>query len=83
MDSKPTRTARVDVGDLLRDALLASLIALALALVLVLEGLIPFVSPGGYKNMVQQMAAMPTQSLRSIGLVLMIVGLLLLYFIRG
>ena len=55
----------------------------ALALVLVLEGLIPFVSPGGYKNMVQQMAAMPERSLRSIGLVLMIVGLLLLYFIRG
>lgn len=55
----------------------------ALALVLVLEGLIPFVSPRGYKNMVQQMAAMPAQNLRSIGLVLMIVGLLLLYFIRG
>ncbi len=55
----------------------------ALALVLVLEGLIPFVSPAGYKNMVQQMAEMPAQSLRGIGLVLMIVGLLLLYFIRG
>ncbi len=55
----------------------------ALALVLVLEGLIPFVSPRGYKNMVQQMAAMPAQSLRGIGLALMIVGLLLLYFIRG
>ncbi len=55
----------------------------ALALVLVLEGLIPFVSPGGYKNMVQQMAAMPAQNLRIIGLVLMIVGLLLLFFIRG
>ncbi len=55
----------------------------ALALVLVLEGLIPFISPRGYKNMVQQMAAMPERSLRSIGLVLMIAGLLLLVLIRG
>ncbi len=55
----------------------------ALALVMVLEGLIPFVSPRGYRNMVQQMAAMPSSSLRSVGLVLMIVGLLLLYLVRG
>jgi len=55
----------------------------ALALVMVLEGLIPFISPGGYRNMVQQMAAMPQQSLRGIGLALMIVGLLLLYLVRG
>ena len=55
----------------------------ALALVLVLEGLIPFVSPRGYKNMVQQMAAMPEQTLRNVGLVLMIGGLLFLYLVRG
>ena len=55
----------------------------ALALVLVLEGLIPFVSPRGYRNMVQQMAQMPEQMLRNVGLVLIIVGLLLLYLVRG
>ncbi len=55
----------------------------ALALVLVLEGLIPFISPRGYKNMVVQMAAMPERSLRTVGFVLMIVGLLLLLLIRG
>ena len=55
----------------------------ALALVLVLEGLIPFVSPRGYRNMVQQMAQMPEQMLRNVGLVLIIVGLLLLYLIRA
>lgn len=55
----------------------------ALALVMVLEGLIPFVSPGGYKNMVQQMAAMPEPMLRNVGLVLMIGGLLFLYLVRG
>ena len=55
----------------------------ALALVLILEGLVPFFSPRGYKNMVQQMAVMPDQILRNVGLGLMIVGLVALYLIRG
>ncbi len=55
----------------------------AMALVLVLEGLIPFISPGGYRNMVQQMATMSEQMLRNVGLVLIIVGLLFLYLVRG
>ena len=55
----------------------------AMALVLILEGLIPFVSPGGYKNMVQQMATMPEQTLRFVGLLLMVGGMLFLYLVRG
>ena len=55
----------------------------ALALVLILEGLIPFVSPGGYRNMVQQMAAMPEKTLRSVGLVLIVFGLVMLLLVRG
>ena len=55
----------------------------ALALVLVLEGLIPFVSPGGYRNMVQQMAAMPDQMLRYVGLGLIAAGIIALYLVRG
>ena len=55
----------------------------ALALVLILEGLIPFISPGGYRNMVQQMAAMPERMLRNVGLVLIGCGLALLLLIRG
>lgn len=55
----------------------------ALALVLVLEGLIPFLSPRGYRNMVQQMASMSEQMLRNTGLVLIISGLLFLYLVRG
>ena len=54
-----------------------------MALVLVLEGLIPFVSPGGYRNMVRQMAEMPEKVIRSVGLVLMISGLALLLLVRG
>ena len=55
----------------------------ALALVLVFEGLIPFLSPRGYKNMVQQMALMPEQAMRNVGLVLIVLGLLVLYLVRG
>jgi uncharacterized protein YjeT (DUF2065 family) len=55
----------------------------AMAIVLILEGLIPFISPGGYKDMVQQMAAMPEKTLRFVGLLLMGGGLLFLYLVRG
>ena len=55
----------------------------ALALVLILEGLVPFISPGAYRNMVQQMAAMPEKTLRSVGLALMVVGLISLLLVRG
>ena len=55
----------------------------ALALVLILEGLIPFISPRGYRNMVQQMAAMPEKTLRNVGLVLIFTGLVLLLLVRG
>ena len=55
----------------------------ALALVLVLEGLIPFLSPRGYRNMVQQMASMSEQMLRYTGLGLIVAGLVFLYLVRG
>ncbi len=55
----------------------------ALALFMVLEGLIPFVSPRGYKNMVQQMAGLPENLLRNLGLGLIVVGLALLFLVRG
>ena len=55
----------------------------AMALVLIFEGLFPFFSPQGYKNMVQQMAEMPTQALRNVGLVLMVLGVIFLYLVRG
>ena len=50
---------------------------------MILEGLIPFFTPRGYKNMVQQMATMPEQMLRIAGLGLMAVGLVALYLVRG
>ena len=55
----------------------------AMALVLIFEGLIPFFSPRGYKNMVQQMATMPEQTLRYVGLALMILGVAFLYLVKN
>ncbi len=55
----------------------------ALALVLILEGLLPFVSPRGYRNMVEQMATMPEKMLRGVGLGLVLAGVVFLLLVRG
>jgi uncharacterized protein YjeT (DUF2065 family) len=55
----------------------------ALALVLILEGLLPFISPRGYRNMVQQMATMPEKTLRNVGLGLVLAGVVFLLLLRG
>ncbi len=54
----------------------------ALALVLVIEGILPFISPNGMRNAWQQMAKMDDKTLRITGLVSMIAGLVLLSMIR-
>ncbi len=54
----------------------------ALALVMVVEGIIPFISPQGYKNTMQQMLSMPDKTIRSVGLSLMIVGVIALFLVR-
>ena len=55
----------------------------ALALVLVIEGLMPFINPRGYKNTMQQMLTLPEKTIRMIGLVSMIAGLIMLNLVRG
>lgn len=57
-------------------------ILVAVALVLVLEGLYPFLSPGGYRRMLGQMGKLGDRTLRIIGLSSMLIGLLLLTLIR-
>ena len=49
---------------------------LALGLVLLLEGLMPLLLPGGCRNAVQQMAALRDGQLRFVGLMLVLAGLL-------
>ncbi len=54
----------------------------ALALVLVLEGLLPFLAPGAFRRSMAQVAQMPDRPLRVFGLISMLIGLLLLYGVR-
>ena len=50
----------------------------ALALLLVLEGMIPFINPEGAKRVWLRISEMPAQQLRIAGLVSVLAGLLLL-----
>ncbi len=54
----------------------------ALALVLVLEGLMPFANPRRYRETMATVAQFNERSLRFIGLVSMLAGLGLLYVVR-
>jgi uncharacterized protein YjeT (DUF2065 family) len=55
----------------------------ALALVLVIEGLLPFISPRSYRNTMQQMLTLPEKTIRMIGLASMVAGLIMLNLVRG
>ena len=55
----------------------------ALCLVLVIEGLLPFASPGAWKAMVLQAQVIDERLLRIYGLVLMVLGTLMLYWLNG
>ena len=54
----------------------------ALALVLVIEGILPFLNPAGMRELQRKMAEMDDKSLRIAGLSSMLVGLALLYLLR-
>jgi uncharacterized protein YjeT (DUF2065 family) len=53
----------------------------ALGLVLILEGLMPFLSPGGWRRMFAQIAEMRDGQIRFMGLIAIAIGLLLISFI--
>ena len=54
----------------------------AFALMLVLEGVLPFLNPGRFRNMLRMLDEMDDAMVRRIGLVSMLVGLGLLYLVR-
>lgn len=54
----------------------------ALALVMVIEGIIPFLSPSGMRKMMLSAAEMDDNALRVGGFVSMVAGVLFLYFVR-
>ncbi|MCU7371467.1 DUF2065 domain-containing protein [Paucibacter sp. O1-1] len=55
----------------------------ALALVLVIEGLLPFINPGAWRQVFARMLAMSDGQIRFVGLSSIIAGLLLLYAFWG
>jgi uncharacterized protein YjeT (DUF2065 family) len=55
----------------------------AIALLFVIEGMLPFVRPSRYKQLVAQIIRLSDSQLRTYGLTAMIAGLLLLFFVRG
>ena len=55
----------------------------AVALVLVIEGMLPFVRPGRYKQLVAQIVRLSDNQLRTFGFVSMLAGLLLLFIVRS
>jgi len=54
----------------------------AVALLMIIEGMLPFVGPGRYKQLVAQIASLSDNQLRAVGLGAMIGGLLLLFLVR-
>ncbi len=55
----------------------------ALALVLVLEGIMPFLAPAKWKQMLQNISQMPDPQLRIMGAVMMVVGVILFKMIQA
>ncbi|MCE2998391.1 MAG: DUF2065 domain-containing protein [Betaproteobacteria bacterium] len=55
----------------------------AVALMLVVEGLLPFLAPGAWRETFRRLIEMDDGQLRFIGITSMLAGLLLLYLVRG
>ena len=54
----------------------------AVALVLIIEGIIPFISPNALRNTYKRIAEMGDETVRISGLVSMIAGVILLALVR-
>ena len=55
----------------------------AFALYLIIEGILPFASPRGWKQSIEMIAQLSDRQLRVFGLVSMLAGVLLLALVRG
>lgn len=64
------------------NATLLESLFIATALMLVIEGLMPFISPAVFRRSLIQMMSMNDKSLRGIGLFSMCLGLALLYWVH-
>lgn len=57
-------------------------VLLAFGLFLVIEGILPFLSPDRYKQFLAKMQELPAHQLRYIGLASMILGVLIVVFVE-
>lgn len=55
----------------------------AVALLLVIEGMLPFIKPSRYKQLVAQIVRLSDNQLRVFGLTAMIAGLILLFIVSS
>ncbi len=54
----------------------------AIALVLVIEGMLPFLTPDGWRQAMLQAGRLPDKTLRAVGFASMLIGVLILYLAR-
>lgn len=59
------------------------LLLTAVALMLVFEGMLPFLAPGLWRETFRRLTEMSDGQIRFIGLTSMLIGLLVLYFARS
>ena len=50
---------------------------------LIIEGMLPFISPRKYRQMVAEISQLGDNQIRNIGLVVMIIGVVVLFLVRG
>ena len=50
---------------------------------LIIEGMLPFISPRKYRDLVAEISQLGDNQIRTVGLVVMILGLLVLFLVRG
>ena len=55
----------------------------AFCLYMILEGIIPFIAPQRFKEFLKSIENVPESSIRTMGLIMMMLGLISLYFIRN
>lgn len=54
----------------------------AVALVLIIEGLMPALSPRGWRNLIEQLGQMPDNTIRVGGMALILIGAVLFHLVR-
>ncbi|MFP3563166.1 DUF2065 domain-containing protein [Paraburkholderia sp. SIMBA_030] len=60
---------------------IAGSLLLAIALMLIIEGMFPFVFPSAWRDTFRKIAERPSQQIRIGGLIVMVLGLILLFVV--